>query len=252
MSEPTYTPGRFVWYELMSSDTERSAAFYTELFGWTISQMEMPKGVYHVLREGEDGIAGMYAIPEGEAIPDHWIGYISGEPDSVAARTRAFEGQVLVPPQTVPEVGKMTVLMDPQGAAIAAFKGDAGDPAPKVPVPAGRFCWSHLSSTKVIGSQAYYQMAFRMKAGMPTESGMVMLSAPDGGEVASIAAAPEGTPSSWLHYVVVSDLAAATAKAKALGATILSDNEEYPGIGRGTIFADPTGAVLAMFTPLKA
>ncbi|MEZ4265719.1 MAG: VOC family protein [Myxococcota bacterium] len=122
MSEPTYTPGRFVWYELMSSDTERSAAFYTELFGWTISQMEMPKGVYHVLREGEDGIAGMYAIPEGEAIPDHWIGYISGEPDSVAARTRAFEGQVLVPPQTVPEVGKMTVLMDPQGASSAAFK----------------------------------------------------------------------------------------------------------------------------------
>jgi predicted enzyme related to lactoylglutathione lyase len=252
MTEPTHTPGRFVWYELMSSDTERSAAFYSELFGWTVSEMEMPKGIYRVLTEGEDGIAGLYGIPEGEEIPDHWIGYISGEPDSVAARTRAFEGQVLVPPQTVPEVGKMTVLMDPQGASIAAFKGDSGDPPPKDPIPTHRFCWSHLSSTDVIGSQSYYQMAFRMKGGMPGESGMVMLSAQDGGEVASISAAPEGTRSSWLHYVVVADLGAASAKAKSLGATVLRDGEEYPGIGHATVIADPTGAVIALFQPLKS
>lgn len=250
MTEPMYTPGRFVWYELMSSDTERSAAFYSALCGWTIAPMEMPKGVYHVLTEGEDGVGGMYAIPEGEAIPDHWVGYISGDPDSVAARTRAFEGQVLVAPQTVPEVGKMTVLRDPQGAAIAAFKGEAGDPPPKHPVPTHRFCWNHLSSPNVIGSQSYYQMAFGLKGGTSADSDMVTLSAKDGGDVASIGQAPEGASASWLHYIVVADLAASTAKAVELGATVVRANDEYPGVGHATVLTDPTGAAIALFTPL--
>jgi predicted enzyme related to lactoylglutathione lyase len=58
-----------------------------------------------------------------------------------------------------------------------------------------------------------------------------------------------GAPSFWLSYVLVDDIAAATAKAKALGATIIRDQLEVPEAGTLTIFTDPTGATLGLWQP---
>jgi predicted enzyme related to lactoylglutathione lyase len=56
-----------------------------------------------------------------------------------------------------------------------------------------------------------------------------------------------GAPSSWLAYVQVDDIQAATAKAKSLGATIMKDVTEVPGAGWLSIITDPTGAVLGLW-----
>ena len=59
-----------------------------------------------------------------------------------------------------------------------------------------------------------------------------------------------GQPSAWLPYVLVDDIAAATAKAKSLGATIIRDVREVMGYGSLSIIMDPTGAVLGMWQPM--
>ena len=51
-----------------------------------------------------------------------------------------------------------------------------------------------------------------------------------------------GAPSMWLAYVAVDDIHASTAKAKSLGATIVRDVTEVPGMGWFSIIMDPTGA----------
>lgn len=56
-----------------------------------------------------------------------------------------------------------------------------------------------------------------------------------------------GTPSFWLAYVLVDDAAAATDKARALGATICKGVTEVPGIGWFSVITDPTGATLALW-----
>jgi len=58
-----------------------------------------------------------------------------------------------------------------------------------------------------------------------------------------------GAPSTWLAYVHVNDIAAATGKAKSLGATVIKDVTEVPGAGHFSIIQDPTGAVLALWKP---
>jgi len=55
----------------------------------------------------------------------------------------------------------------------------------------------------------------------------------------------------WLAYVSVDNVAEATKKAKSLGATIKTDVTEIPNVGTFSIIADPTGAVLALWTPAK-
>ena len=56
-----------------------------------------------------------------------------------------------------------------------------------------------------------------------------------------------GAPSAWLAYVDVDDVKASTAKAKSLGAHVISDVTEVPGMGWFSVIADPTGAALGLW-----
>ena len=56
-----------------------------------------------------------------------------------------------------------------------------------------------------------------------------------------------GAPSMWLSYVVVDDIEAATKKAKSLGATVMKEVTEVPGMGWLSIILDPTGAALGLW-----
>jgi uncharacterized protein len=59
----------------------------------------------------------------------------------------------------------------------------------------------------------------------------------------------QGGTSAWLPYVMVDDLAAATEKARALGAEVRQDVIEIQGRGWLSIIIDPTGAMLALWKP---
>src|SRR5438045_9438786 len=56
-----------------------------------------------------------------------------------------------------------------------------------------------------------------------------------------------GASSAWLAYVQVDDIAAATAKAKSLGATVMRDVTEVMGAGGLSIIIDPNGAALGLW-----
>lgn len=58
-----------------------------------------------------------------------------------------------------------------------------------------------------------------------------------------------GAPSAWLAYVQVDNIATATAKAKSLGATVMKDVTEIPGMGSFSVLIDPTGAAIALWQP---
>ena len=58
-----------------------------------------------------------------------------------------------------------------------------------------------------------------------------------------------GVGSFWLAYVLVDDIAAATAKAKSLGAKVMRDVTEVTGMGWLSIIVDPTGAPLGLWKP---
>ncbi|MDQ6704185.1 MAG: VOC family protein [Pseudomonadota bacterium] len=58
-----------------------------------------------------------------------------------------------------------------------------------------------------------------------------------------------GVPTAWLPYVLVDDVAAATAKAKSLGATVCKDVTEVPNAGSFTIIMDPASAAIGLWQP---
>jgi predicted enzyme related to lactoylglutathione lyase len=60
-----------------------------------------------------------------------------------------------------------------------------------------------------------------------------------------------GVPPHWLAYVGVDDIAASTRRARDLGGTVLQDAMEIAGYGWLAVIRDPTGAVFAMWQPVK-
>jgi len=56
-----------------------------------------------------------------------------------------------------------------------------------------------------------------------------------------------GAPTLWIPYVLVTDVAAATQKAKSLGATVIKDKTEVQTMGWFSIITDPTGGTLGLW-----
>jgi predicted enzyme related to lactoylglutathione lyase len=56
-----------------------------------------------------------------------------------------------------------------------------------------------------------------------------------------------GAPSIWIPYILVSDVAASTKKAKSAGGTIIKDVSEVPNMGSFSIIQDPTGGVIGLW-----
>ena len=45
--------GRFVWYELMTTDTQAAKGFYTKVVGWGAQDASMPGMSYTMFTAGE-------------------------------------------------------------------------------------------------------------------------------------------------------------------------------------------------------
>jgi predicted enzyme related to lactoylglutathione lyase len=58
-------------------------------------------------------------------------------------------------------------------------------------------------------------------------------------------------PNHWLSYVEVENIDKTVAKAKKLGANVVVERMEVPGMGALAVFFDPTGAALGLWEPAR-
>lgn len=123
MGDRFKTHGDFSWCELMTKDVDAAKKYYTELLGWTFTEMPMPNGVmYTVFKAGEQAVGGMMPMAEDlpPDVPPHWTAYITvKDADAVAKRAQEMGGTLIVPPTDIPKTGRFFVLRDPQGAVLA-------------------------------------------------------------------------------------------------------------------------------------
>jgi hypothetical protein len=134
-------PTSFIWYELMTSDTEAAKAFYSEVVGWEARAFADGGHDYSVLEADGRGVGGVMRIPpearEAGARPC-WIGYIAvGDVDAVAARIEAAGGTVHKDIMDIPGVGRIAMVSDPQGAPFYLIAPTGEDQPPAPPMTPG-------------------------------------------------------------------------------------------------------------------
>jgi uncharacterized protein len=114
------------------------------------------------------------------------------------------------------------------------------------------FVHVELATTDLDKAKSFYQSLFDWKLNeMDMGSGMsyTMIDVGEGTGGGMMKHPMPGAPSAWLAYVNVDNVAAATAKAKSLDATVLREVTEVPNAGSLSIIVDPTGAMLGLWQP---
>jgi hypothetical protein len=119
-------PGTFGWDELWTTDRKKAAEFYSGLFGWGAKESHMAEagGVYTEWQLGGQSIGGMMEIsPEMGPVPPNWLPYFMvDDADATANKATSTGGKLMVPPTDIPNVGRFSVIQDPQGATFAIIK----------------------------------------------------------------------------------------------------------------------------------
>ena len=251
-AQDSYPLGAPCWVDLTTSDTERSRAFYCELFGWTADEPnEEFGGYFNFSKDGQLVAGGMAAQP---GMPDLWSIYLTtDDAEKTVATTTANGGQVVVPPMAVADLGTMAVLTDCGGAAVGLWQpgahqgmgviGEVGTPS-----------WFELHTRDYDTSVEFYRDVFRVETQVVgDEPGFRYTTLVHGGEMLAgvmdaTAFLPEGVPAHWSVYFGVDDADAALARIVDLGGSVVLPAEDTP-YGRLASAADATGAQFKLVAP---
>jgi len=118
-----FKQGAVSWAELATTDVEGAKRFYSGLLGWTTEQAPMEGMTYTIAKAGEQRVAGIMPnhCPGGEIKPQWGIYITVDDVDATAKKAEELGGKVLMPPTDIPNVGRFSALMDPQGVMFSVI-----------------------------------------------------------------------------------------------------------------------------------
>lgn len=250
MANPTLR-GRFVWHELMTTDTKSAAGFYTKVAGWKTQAWDQNPS-YTMFTAKRRPMAGLMALPEPGA-PVMWLPYI-GTPnvDETVRQAEGLGGKVAKKPADIPTIGRFAIIQDPQGAMFSAFTPLQGSASPDAPPVVGDFSWHELTTTDWRGALAFYKSLFGWEEtesmDMGPEMGTYQMYGWKGRTLGGMMNKPKQSPGgpAWGSYIKVADSKKAAATAKRLGGQIINGPMEVPGGSWIAVGLDLQGAAFAV------
>jgi uncharacterized protein len=119
-------PGTMCWADLMTPDAASAKKFYQGLFGWTVEPGQHDTSGYLHIKNGEHFIGGIPPAQPNPQAPPHWLIYFLVENcDAATQKATGLGAKVFVPPTSMENVGRWSVIADPQGAVFALFQPPA-------------------------------------------------------------------------------------------------------------------------------
>ncbi len=273
-----YIPGVPCWIDTTQPDPEAAAGFYGGLFGWEFEDVMPPEsdGQYLIGRIRGGDVAAVSSVPEGAPPAAVWNTYIwVDDADETAKKAVEAGGTVLAEPFDIMESGRMAVLMDPEGAVFSVWQAREHKGATVVNEH-GSLNFNGLATRDVEGATRFYGAVFGWRL-LPLTSGpmwalsaygdhleaaspgmreqMAQMGAPDGfidvvAALEPIADDDADTTPHWSVTFAVDDADATAAKARELGAEIVSGPVDAPWT-RMAVIKDPQGAmfIASQFVP---
>lgn len=260
------TTGRFIWYELMTSDADAAARFYGAVVGWKIAEHADPQAGgqdYRMIGRSDGGSAGGVLQLTREMVDrgarPTWLGYLHVR--NVDAAIKAIEadgGRALMPVMHLP-VGHIAMVADPMGTPFYVM-----DPIPPSDNPdaksdvfdvaaAQHVRWNELASPDLARAKSFYarRFGFEFNEVMPMGAmGDYCFIDHSGVRLGAILQKPKESPiATWLFYFGVDSVAAAKKAIEAGGGSVLQGPHEVPGHEWVVIATDPQGAPFGVVGP---
>jgi predicted enzyme related to lactoylglutathione lyase len=256
--------GDFIWYELMTPDAEGAKTFYDSVVGWTISDPEPAYNGYRMIGRSDGKFAGG-VLPLTQEMQQHgarptWLGYICvPDVDASVASIEQGGGKALMPAFDIPNVGRVAMVADPQGAPFYIMKPTppSNDPNEKSDVfstdQPQRVRWNELATSDPDAGLNFYRREFGwgqdgdMDMG---EMGKYRFIQSNGVNIGAVMRKPPQLPVSlWTYYIGVDDIDRAVDAIKAGGGQIFNGPMEIPGGEFALNAMDPQGASFGLVGP---
>jgi predicted enzyme related to lactoylglutathione lyase len=243
----------FAWYELLTTDLAAAQSFYGKVIGWTVQDASAPQFAYRLFSAGSTAVAGLMELPlEGrkKGATPRWVGYVAvRDVDGAVDRLKSLGGSVYVPP-TDSNIGRISVVADPQTATLALVGGlKYGTAEASETRGLGRVGWHELLAGEGKAAFGFYNALFGWEKAQAEEA-MVesyQLFAAGGRTLGGMFTKFAATPVPfWLYYFEVADLDAATDQVKAGGGRIAQGPIALWGGNWAARCIDPQGAMFAL------
>jgi uncharacterized protein len=249
----------FVWYELMTTDMDAAEAFYRAVVGWNAQNFSQPDMRYTMMSAGDKMVAGVMTLPaevcDAGGRPG-WVGYIGADDvDAATAGVKKAGGAVHRPPEDIPNIGRFSVVADPQGAVFMLFKPMGGDNSPASAATPGHVGWRELYALDWPSAFDFYAGQFGWTKAEAIDMGPMgtyQLFAAGGEPIGGMMNKPDGIPSPvWMFYFNVANADAAAARVADHGGQVLMGPHQVPGGSWIMQCMDPQGAMFALVAPAR-
>jgi len=252
--------GKFVWYELVTTDTKAAEEFYKAVMGWGAQDAGMPGVAYTLLSVAGNHIGGLVELPE-EARKlggrPAWLGYVFvDDVDASAASLAKAGGKVHRQPGDIPGVGRFAVVADPQGAIFDLFNAappPGQEPVTPAPGTPGYVGWHELQATDREAAFGFYSSLFGWAKSDQVDMGAMgiyQVFARGDTQIGGMMTKLESVPAPfWLYYFNVAGIDAAAARVAAGGGKIVNGPHQVPGGSWIVQGLDPQGVLFALVGP---
>ena len=251
--------GGYIWYELMTTDAQGAKEFYDAVIGWNIGEDVAEYNGYRMINRSDGKFAGG-VLPLTDEMIQHgarptWLGYIHVEDvDRAATQIEQAGGKTLMK-HDIPNVGRIAMVTDPQGAPFYIMKPipPANDPHAKSdvfsPSALQRVGWNELSTSDPAAARRFYadQFGWTSEDFMPMgENGEYRFFKHGEVTIGALAGTMDGQPPHWRYYFRVPSISKAQQAAEEKGGTIRMGPHEVPTGEWILIGSDPQGAEFAL------
>ena len=264
-SAPTTTAdkaprGGYIWYELLTPDAEGSKAFYDSVIGWNIGEAVPEFQGYRMIGRSDGKFAGG-VLPLNAEMQQHgarptWLGYLHvGDVDRRIGEIEAAGGKALMPATDIPNVGRIAMVADPQGAPFYIMKPipPSDDPNAKSDVfsetAQQRVNWNELSTRDPAAARRFYGEQFGWKSDdfMPMgDMGEYRFLDHHGQRIGALCGTMPGGQTKWRYYIRVPSISKAREVVEQKGGTITVEPMQVPTGDHILIGTDPQGAEFAL------
>jgi len=115
-------PGALSWNDLLSPDVEASAAFYRDLFGWEVTEVEGSDGQYWSITNGGRLNGGMMPLPPG-GHPAWNLYFACEDANATIAQAGELGAETVMGPIDIPNGSRFAILRDPSNAVFSIASG---------------------------------------------------------------------------------------------------------------------------------
>lgn len=243
-----YLSGKIVWADVLSTEPNTTARFYSALFGWSSRTLAGDSGKYTVLSNEAGPVVGIARGPDrkdGRAVA-RWMPFFSNRTLHAAELAVASEGgKVLASAASFPQRGAQLIAMDPQGAVFGLMDSSAGDPADG-PAIDGSLFWANLFAESPDEAARFYRLVAGLGARSQGGSSHVLAaSGVDRASISPIEGKTSVTPT-WVPFFYVTGMERKLKIAQRLGAKLVVEPRTMSNGMRVAVMADALGGVFAI------